>query len=653
MRNAFALFLALAVLAPVARAGVAEPLPLVIPHQGRLLDGSDNPVEGPLNLTFLIYDVEVDTPSNHVAAVWSGKYSVTVSRGLYAVDIGDTRGTLSAPLTPAFFAGGRKLWLAVKIGDGAELTPRARVGAVPYAYLAGEALHANEADHAKTSDAVADGAVSTAKLVDGAVTTAKIGAQQVTTALVAAQAITTDLLANGAVTAAQLAEKTVTAAQLADKTVTAAQLADKTVTAAQLADAAVTVTQLADGAVSNAKLGAGSLTVDRFAPGQVGTSAGMLAAGDHNHDAVYSKLGHTHPAADVTGTLGYAQLPADVARTANGSLLAARTKASSLYVSSAGNNFSGGASATVVLDRTQYNGVSRGLNVLQIKRSDHSVVGGAFQGFDTYADPTASASLVTLLNGIATDKIVIVSALDEASVVLSAAAKLALKRCGAQKIDQIGVRDSYLLVGICGAPTSPAYELLRPSSDAGGAGGGPVEAQFELVDGLLGGVAPLKAGVFSPSRRSFGLTQSGAYKKMSNFDDLAFRSSGGPVAFGLSVQMNDDIGIPPGTTEWVSQGCRLRIDAATTAARIVDLGMDQRYGAYNYQWTYSYTSVVQLPPGMHAAYLECEITRSGAAANMNAMVGGRGFEAVAGWVLAEPQSGANSANQDSFWAQEL
>ncbi len=208
--RALLVFLAVLLAAPLGRA--TEALPLVVPTQGRLLDASDQPVNGTLDITFAIYDAEVDTPANPVPPLWTGKYSVTVSNGFYDVDLGDPRGTLSGPLSAALFQNQSQLWLGITIGTGSELSPRLRLGAVPYAYLAGQAV---DADHATLADNVPDGAIATAKLADQAVASQKI----------ADGAVTTGQLAAGAVTATQLADQAVSTPKLADGSVTLQKLA--------------------------------------------------------------------------------------------------------------------------------------------------------------------------------------------------------------------------------------------------------------------------------------------------------------------------------------------------------------------------------------------------------------------------------------------
>lgn len=117
--------LALLALALPAMAAT-PPAAVVVHHEGRLLDGQDNPVSGALSLTFGIFD---GPDQDSASELWSATYPVTVSGGIYAVDLGDTS-TGQPPLAASLFTAPR--WLSVTIG-GTELLPRMRIGATPLA----------------------------------------------------------------------------------------------------------------------------------------------------------------------------------------------------------------------------------------------------------------------------------------------------------------------------------------------------------------------------------------------------------------------------------------------------------------------------------------------------------------------------------------
>ena len=127
-------------------------------------------------------------------------------------------------------------------------------GAVTYAKL-----HRVEGEEAVDTDAIRDGAVTTAKIDDGAVTADKL----------AAGALDTAALADGAVTEAKLANSSVGENQLKSGCVTSYKLGNQSVVEARIADGAVTATKLGDGAVTEAKLGALAVTSGKLAASAV------------------------------------------------------------------------------------------------------------------------------------------------------------------------------------------------------------------------------------------------------------------------------------------------------------------------------------------------------------------------------------------------
>jgi hypothetical protein len=95
--------------------------------------------------------------------------------------------------------------------------------------------------------------------------------------------------------AAMAGANTVNSAAIVDGSVATADIANLAVTTAKIANNAVTATQIATGAVGNTALAAGAVT-DAKITGPistskliVGTTAGTVAAGNHTHDASYSK----------------------------------------------------------------------------------------------------------------------------------------------------------------------------------------------------------------------------------------------------------------------------------------------------------------------------------------------------------------------------
>ncbi len=109
-------------LATAAHAAV----PPTLTHQGRLYSDAGDPVNATLDVTFSVYD----DPSA-AAPVWTEEHTITFEDGYFSVSLG-----ADAPFGDVF--DGDPLYLGIKVGDNAEMTPRALVASVPYAFRAGD-----------------------------------------------------------------------------------------------------------------------------------------------------------------------------------------------------------------------------------------------------------------------------------------------------------------------------------------------------------------------------------------------------------------------------------------------------------------------------------------------------------------------------------
>ena len=102
---------------------VTPPIPHVINYQGMLTDNAGNPLSGPYNLTFRIYD---DTTAGNLE--WSEIQSgVQVQNGLFNVLLGQ--------VTALNLAFDEQYWLEVQVGIS-DIMPRLRFTSVAYAYRA-------------------------------------------------------------------------------------------------------------------------------------------------------------------------------------------------------------------------------------------------------------------------------------------------------------------------------------------------------------------------------------------------------------------------------------------------------------------------------------------------------------------------------------
>lgn len=162
--------------------------------------------------------------------------SITVSKGLYSVLLGDATLTHMTIVPATVFAHGDvhlRVWFNDGVNGFQQLAPDRRIAAVGYAMMA---------------DSVMDGAVTTAKIANGAVTGEKI--------------------ANGAVGGAQMASGSITTSHLAG--------------------GAVTMDKIANGAVSTDQLAAGAAAANLNASGQSGVASGGLVLSTSENPALVS-----------------------------------------------------------------------------------------------------------------------------------------------------------------------------------------------------------------------------------------------------------------------------------------------------------------------------------------------------------------------------
>ena len=107
-------------------ASLAFAEPVKLSHQGRVLDAVGDPITGPLDITFSIYDV-----SSGGAPLWTEPQLVTVTDGLFTVNLGTT-----VPLDfSAIDVRPDSLWLETQIDVDPPLTPRTLLTATPLSAL--------------------------------------------------------------------------------------------------------------------------------------------------------------------------------------------------------------------------------------------------------------------------------------------------------------------------------------------------------------------------------------------------------------------------------------------------------------------------------------------------------------------------------------
>jgi hypothetical protein len=130
------LFFAVAMLGvAVLSTGAFAAVPLIMTHQGRLLDAADKPVNGVFDITYRVFDVPTGG-----SLLWTEVHpSVQVTDGLFSALLGSTV-PLSADVLGSGGGGGGGVaperYLEVSVG-GVVLTPRLRLGSAPSAISTG------------------------------------------------------------------------------------------------------------------------------------------------------------------------------------------------------------------------------------------------------------------------------------------------------------------------------------------------------------------------------------------------------------------------------------------------------------------------------------------------------------------------------------
>ena len=117
-------FVMIAVIATIAVTGALAAVPGTMNYQGRLTNASgQNVTDGNYSLKFTLYDA-----ASLGTVLWAETLHVAVASGLFSVELGRVH-PVAAPL---FSAPDR--WIGIGVGSDPELTPRAKLTTVPYAF---------------------------------------------------------------------------------------------------------------------------------------------------------------------------------------------------------------------------------------------------------------------------------------------------------------------------------------------------------------------------------------------------------------------------------------------------------------------------------------------------------------------------------------
>jgi len=134
-------------------------IPHLINYQGKLTDTDGNPVsDGTYSIVFRIYDA--DSGGN---LLWEETQSILAQKGIFSCLLGGVV-DLGLPFDKPY-------WLAIKVGDDEEMTPRQQIASVGYAIRAKQANSATEADTASSA--------SNSDMIDGYDTTVNASASKI------------------------------------------------------------------------------------------------------------------------------------------------------------------------------------------------------------------------------------------------------------------------------------------------------------------------------------------------------------------------------------------------------------------------------------------------------------------------------------------
>ncbi len=135
-----------------------------------------------------------------------------------------------------------------------------------------------------------------------------------------------------------------------------------------------------------------------------------------------------------------------------------------LYIQIESRGLRFGNKASIVVDgESAIAPGGRGLNVVVI--NDDGVVISR-RTFDTFRDTSQSESFARFIAGLPDGRWVLIAVKDEASRNLTKNAKNAIKRLGSTKIDSLGYRQSWCIIGRTGAMSGTVVEEYNPSGAA-------------------------------------------------------------------------------------------------------------------------------------------------------------------------------------------
>lgn len=109
-------------------------VPAGLTQQGRILDAEGEPVNAKVTIVFTIYDDPEASEESNI--LWQESQTITLEDGYFSTRLGEDADNRF----PADLFDGSVRYLGVKVGSDDEMTPRQRIGSVPYAFMANDVV---------------------------------------------------------------------------------------------------------------------------------------------------------------------------------------------------------------------------------------------------------------------------------------------------------------------------------------------------------------------------------------------------------------------------------------------------------------------------------------------------------------------------------
>ncbi len=267
-----------------ALAPAAESPPKLMTVQSYVTEDDGTPVGSGASVNkpmqFVIYTAEEGGES-----VFAEAQTVTVADGYFSAILGEgtpISGEEKHNLATAFTGStASDRYIEIQVDNGGSfqtLSPRLRILPSAYSFLASYANVAGAVDDAViNTDALDDGAVTSAKVSDNSLTIEDLGPNSVGADEIVDGAVGTDEIEDNSLTASDLAPDSVNSSEIRDGAVRSQEVLDNSLTAADLKENSVGSSEIAAGAVKSSEIDTGAVGSDEVYNNSL--TAADLAAG--------------------------------------------------------------------------------------------------------------------------------------------------------------------------------------------------------------------------------------------------------------------------------------------------------------------------------------------------------------------------------------